>query len=126
MQYTGSLVQNDEKFAQHLTEKVNKGAIAEVLQALINVSQIYFVGARDVESVFNNISRLLRNVKPEEVSSLTKSLSASVASGKIAGFEQSRLKVYVTFHILVAWCMLAVSRSAQFFNTNDVVCDSKI
>ncbi len=46
VKYTGSLVTNDDKFTERLSEKIKVGAIADVLKELINASAVFFTGAK--------------------------------------------------------------------------------
>jgi len=72
---------------------VQEGKVAEVLEQLIKKSDAYYGGDKDVESIFNMISRLLFTQKSVSVGGgLVKDLSAALASEGVSGHEIVRMK----------------------------------
>eukprot|EP00048_Salpingoeca_helianthica_P015884 m.229177 g.229177 ORF g.229177 m.229177 type:complete len:387 (-) comp17680_c1_seq1:163-1323(-) len=94
--YAGSLLPNGPKFVEAMKPKITSGALAEVIRELISISAVFYTSTKEAESVLNSLARLLRVLKPEEGSVLTRELAAAIASEKIQGFEPSRLKSLAT------------------------------
>ena len=60
VKYTAALLGADgEGFDSACSALVQEGKVAEVLEQLIKKSDAYYGGDKDVESIFNMISRLL-------------------------------------------------------------------
>lgn len=93
--YTGTLLE-DSTFAPRLTPLIAAGQDAEVLDELIQQSNVYYKSGKDIESLFNSISRLICMVKPEQSAALVRKLTSALASDDIAGHEPTRLKILGT------------------------------
>lgn len=92
VKYTAALLGADgEGFDSACSALVQEGKVAEVLEQLIKKSDAYYGGDKDVESIFNMISRLLFTQK--SVGGLVKDLSAALASEAVSGHEIVRMKV---------------------------------
>lgn len=91
VKYTAALLDAEgESFDATCSGLVQDGKVAEVLEQLIKKSNAYYGGEKDVESIFNMISRLLFTQK--SVGGLVKDLSAALSAEGVSGHEIVRMK----------------------------------
>jgi len=93
VKYTGTLLKETPEFVADCNAKIEQGEMTAVLELLIKNSSAFYAGTKDIESIFNSISRLLCVYKPEESAALVQTLSSSLASDTITGHELTRAKI---------------------------------
>jgi len=92
VKYTGSLLADQPTFVVDCEAKISAGQVTEVLDTLITNSHAYYKGTKDIESIFNSMSRLL--CAPDHYTTgLVKTLADALASEAITGHEAARMKV---------------------------------
>eukprot|EP00053_Salpingoeca_punica_P008240 m.74494 g.74494 ORF g.74494 m.74494 type:complete len:396 (+) comp14508_c0_seq1:135-1322(+) len=98
--HAATILQDQPDYAAQQSAKVAEGKSAEVLAALVNVVPVYItsLAATELESVCNSLIHLVGMQPAADSAALLQKISAAVASSKVPGLAEPRLKILANLY----------------------------